>query len=114
MIDIVKEYPVIEGEHDQYDISVSKISSVERNDDCMTQYSSKLQDEKPKTSQEFPFEEGENTRAAFQLPPLETTTNKEIPAANELEESIVIAPGEWKNLNQYSIIFAVKKWSIYL
>ena len=37
LIDVVYENPINEGEHDQYNISVSNITSAERSNNCMTQ-----------------------------------------------------------------------------
>ena len=42
------------------------------------------------------FRRGENPLAVFQSPSLEATITTETPAIDELEESIVIAPGEEK------------------
>ena len=37
LINVVYENPVYEGEHNQYNISVSNITSAERSNNCMTQ-----------------------------------------------------------------------------
>ena len=65
-------------------------------DDCMTQYSRKPQDENAEIVEESPLEEGENPIAVFQSTSLETTITTKTPTIGELEESIVIAPGEGK------------------
>ena len=62
----------------------------------MTQYSGNPKDENAETVKESPLEEGENPPAVFQSPSLETTITTETPTIDKLEESIAIAPGEWK------------------
>ena len=93
---MVIENQVIEEEHGQYNTSFSNNASGEGYDDCMTLGSRKTQDENSETVEESALEEGENPLAAFHSPSLETTITTETPTTGELEESIVIAPGEGK------------------
>ena len=49
-----------------------------------------------RSDQKFYIEDSENPLAQFQTPSAETTITTEIPTLDELEEGIVIAPGEDK------------------
>ena len=64
-IDMVFENPLIEGEHDQYNTPVISNAIGKGNDDCMTQYNGKPQDENAENVKKFPCEEVGNLLAIF-------------------------------------------------
>ena len=93
---IITENQIIEEEHDQCKTSVTNKASGEGYDDCMTHYNGKPRNENAETVEKCSLEGGENPLAVFQSPSLEATITTKTPAIDELEESIVIAPGEEK------------------
>ena len=64
-IDMVFENPLIEGEHDQCNTPVIINAIGKGNDDCMTQYNGKPQDENAENVKKFPCEEVGNLLAIF-------------------------------------------------
>ena len=73
-------------DHEEINPSGTRISGIL--DDCMNQ---EINDN-ARSDQKCYIEDSENLLAQFQTPPAEKTT--EIPTLHELEEGIVIAPGE--------------------
>ena len=89
-IDIIIDSLVGNKDHEEINFSGTRISgSGILDDDCMNQ---KINDN-ARSDQKFYIEESENPLAQFQAPSAETT---EIPTLDELEEGIVVAPGEGK------------------
>ena len=81
----------------QYKTSVSNIDRCERNDCYMTQTVEKLHMEIPKLVKNL-FLNGVNCQELkFQSPSLETAITTELPTKDELQKSIVVAPGEGKS-----------------
>ena len=107
--DIFIENQWIKEEDGQYNTSVTNDANGESYDDCITQYSRKTQD--TEIVEVSPLKEDENPLAVFHSTLLEKSVNSETPTIGELEESIVIAPGEGKKPISILNDIYCEKWS---
>ena len=90
-IDIIIDSLVGNKDHEEINPSGIRISGSGILDDvCMNQ---EINDD-ARSDQKIYIEDSENPLAQFQNPSAETTITTEIPTSDELEEGIIIAPGE--------------------